>query len=303
MQPQFASGPRRYLAGLPRPGRTLVMGVLNVTPDSFSDGGLWLEPALAVKHGLEMVREGADVVDVGGESTRPGATRASTQEELDRVLPVVTELVAHRVPVSVDTMRAAVAEAALAAGAAVVNDVSGGRADARMFEVLAAAGAPYILMHWRAHSHRMQEHTSYDDVVTDVVAELRQQLEQAVAAGIERERIALDPGIGFSKTADQNWDLLGRFEELHSLGQPILVAASRKRFLGVLLASEHGDLRPAAQRDDATTATSALAAASGAWCVRTHSVRGTADAVRVAARWASGKEGAADAGSGSGPGE
>ena len=286
MCPQFAHGPRRYVAGLPQPGRCLVMGVLNVTPDSFSDGGRWLDPQLAVKHGRELVREGADLVDVGGESTRPGAVRPAASEELGRVIPVIAALAAEGVLVSVDTMRSAVAAAALDAGATMVNDVSGGRADPEMFEVVAAAGAPYVLTHWRAHSQRMQEHTEYDDVVTDVRAELREQLDQAVAAGIAAERIALDPGIGFSKTTAQNWRVLGALEELASLGQPLLVAASRKRFLGELLANEIGELRPALQRDEATTATSALAAVSGAWCIRSHSVRGTADAVRVAARWA-----------------
>ncbi|CAA9356615.1 MAG: Dihydropteroate synthase [uncultured Nocardioidaceae bacterium] len=285
MHSQSAPGPRRYVAGLPEPGRTLVMGVLNVTPDSFSDGGQWVDPVLAVKHGRELVLEGADLVDVGGESTRPGATRPTAQEEMDRVLPVISGLAAHGVLVSVDTMRAEVAEAALQAGATLVNDVSGGRADPAMFDVVAAARAPYVLMHWRAHSHRMQEHTAYADVVADVAAELAQQLDRAIEAGIARERIALDPGIGFSKTADQNWQVLGGLEQLASLGQPVLVAASRKRFLGTLLANEKGEPRPPVQRDDATTATTALAAVSGAWCVRSHSVRGSADAVRVAARW------------------
>lgn len=278
--------PPSYVAGLPRPGRSLVMGVLNVTPDSFSDGGRWLDPALAVKHGRQLVRDGADLVDVGGESTRPGATRVGAQEELDRVVPVISALAAEGVLVSCDTMRSEVAGAALGAGAILVNDVSGGRADPRMLDVVAAAGATYVLMHWRAHSDRMQEHTDYDDVVADVMSELGEQVDQAVASGIEPERIVLDPGIGFSKTADQNWDVLAGIEAFHALGHPLLVAASRKRFLGVLLADDDGEPRPPLLRDDGTTATSALAAAAGAWCIRTHSVLGSADAVRVAARWA-----------------
>jgi dihydropteroate synthase len=266
------------------------MGVVNVTPDSFSDGGRWADPARAVEHARELVAEGADIIDVGGESTRPGASRPSVEEELARVLPVVTALADAGVAVSVDTMRAEVAEATLAAGATLVNDVSGGRADPAMFGVVARAGAPYVLMHWRAHSTTMQDHTGYDDVVGDVAKELIEQRDLAVAAGIAPERIALDPGIGFSKTADQNWDVLARMEELHALGHPLLIATSRKRFLGVLLGDADGTLRPPLERDDGTTATSALAAAAGAWCIRAHAVRPTADAVRVAARWAAGQE-------------
>ena len=280
--------PPRYVAGLPQPDRCLVMGVLNVTPDSFSDGGRYLDPSLALKHGRQLVADGADLVDVGGESTRPGARRPSPQEELDRVLPVVSTLAAEGIGVSVDTMRASVAEAAVAAGAVLVNDVSGGRADDEMLPLVARLGTPYVLMHWRAHSVEMQQHTAYGDVVADVVTELREQLDAALAAGVAAEKIAVDPGIGFSKTADQNWDVLGGMERLHELGHPVLIATSRKRFLGTLLADEAGELRPPELREDATTATSALAAASGAWCIRTHLARPTLDAVRVAGRWAAG---------------
>ncbi len=280
------SRPPRFVAGLPQPDRCLVMGVLNVTPDSFSDGGRYLDPSLALKHGRQLVADGADLVDVGGESTRPGARRPSPQEELDRVLPVVTTLAAEGIGVSVDTMRASVAEAAVAAGAVLVNDVSGGRADDEMLPLVARLGTPYVLMHWRAHSVDMQQHTAYGDVVADVVTELREQLDAALAAGVAAEKIAVDPGIGFSKTADQNWDVLGGTERLHELGHPVLIATSRKRFLGTLLADEAGELRPPELREDATTATSALAAASGAWCIRTHLARPTLDAVRVAGRWA-----------------
>ena len=279
-------GPPRHVAGLPELPRALVMGVLNVTPDSFSDGGRWFDTDKAIEHGRHLVREGADMIDVGGESTRPGATRPTPQEETDRILPVISALAAEGVTVSVDTMRAEVAKAALAAGAVLVNDVSGGRADPHMFETVAEAGAPYVLMHWRAHSATMQQATQYDDVVEDVAAELQEQLDLALAAGIHPSRISLDPGIGFSKTADQNWDVLAATERYHDLGYPLLIATSRKRFLGHLLVGPDGELRPPLERDDATTATTAIAATAGAWCIRAHAVRSTADAVRVAARWA-----------------
>ncbi|HEX6487243.1 MAG TPA: dihydropteroate synthase [Nocardioidaceae bacterium] len=280
------AGPPSHVEGLPRLDRALVMGVLNVTPDSFSDGGRWFDTDRAVEHGLRLVAQGADLVDVGGESTRPGATRPSPQEEMGRVLPVIAALAARGVTLSVDTMRAEVAAAAVDKGAVLVNDVSGGRADPAMFETVARLRVPYVLMHWRAHSAQMQQQTHYDDVVADVAAELREQLDLAVAAGIPRERIALDPGIGFSKTADQNWEVLAATERFHELGCPLLVATSRKRFLGALLTDAEGNLRPPLERDDATTATTALAALAGAWCVRAHAVLPTADAVRVAARWA-----------------
>lgn len=280
------AGPPSHVAGLPEVARALVMGVLNVTPDSFSDGGRWFDTERAVEHGRRLVAQGADLVDVGGESTRPGASRPTAQEELDRILPVVTALAAEGVTISVDTMRAEVARAAVDAGAVLVNDVSGGRADPAMFETVADLQAPYVLMHWRAHSVTMQQQTRYADVVSDVVSELRAQLDLALAAGIAPERIALDPGIGFSKTADQNWEVLAATERFHELGHPLLVATSRKRFLGALLADDDGTLRPPLERDDATTATTALAAVAGAWCIRAHAVRPTADAVRVAARWA-----------------
>ena len=280
--------PPRYVDGLPRPGRTLVMGVLNVTPDSFSDGGRYLDPAVAVDHGRALVAEGADLVDVGGESTRPGATRPSPEEELDRVLPVVRALAGDGVLVSVDTMRASVASAAVEAGAVLVNDVSGGLADEAMLSTVAALDVAYVLMHWRAHSTQMQRFTDYGDVVADVSAELRERLDAAAQAGVRPERVAVDPGIGFSKTADQNWDVLAGMERLHDLGHPVLIATSRKRFLGALLADAAGELRPTDLREDGTTATSTLAAAAGAWCIRTHTVRATLDAVKVAQRWATG---------------
>ncbi|HET9758512.1 MAG TPA: dihydropteroate synthase, partial [Nocardioidaceae bacterium] len=209
----------------------------------------------------------------------------------DRVVPVVSALAGAGAAVSVDTMRAEVARAAVEAGAVLVNDVSGGRADDDMFTTVAGLGAAYVLMHWRAHSAEMQRHASYTDVVEDVMTEIGEQLQGALFAGIRPDRIAVDPGIGFSKTAEQNWDVLAATERFHELGLPVLVATSRKRFLGALLAGPDGEPRPPLERDDATTATTTLAAAAGAWCVRAHNVRPTLDAVRVAHRWAAGREG------------
>jgi dihydropteroate synthase len=261
------------------------MGVVNVTPDSFSDGGMWLEPEAAIEHGQALVADGADLVDVGGESTRPGADRPPEDEELRRVLPVVSALASTGVVVSVDTMRAGVARAALDAGAVMVNDVSGGLADPDILAVVAAAQVPYTVMHWRRHSVDMQAHVTYDDVVADVAAHLAGRLEAAERAGVDPDRTVVDPGLGFAKTAAHNWRLLAHLDTLHRLGRPLLLGASRKRFLGVLLADSAGE-RPVAGRDDATVACSALAAAEGAWCLRVHEVRGSADAVRVVAAWA-----------------
>lgn len=265
--------------------RTLVFGVLNVTPDSFSDGGAYLDSDLAVRHAEELVRAGADVIDVGGESTRPGAARISPAEELRRVLPVITELVTRGITVSVDTSRAAVAAPALRAGAALVNDVSGG-ADPALLEVVAAAGVPYVCMHTRGDSTEMVQRAQYDDVVADVSRELMVRCRAAERAGIAPERIVLDPGIGFAKNASHNWTLLARISELGDLGHPLLVGVSRKSFLGLLLAD--GDVpRPVTDRDDATQALTALLAAAGVWAVRVHEARPAADAVRVAAAWRS----------------
>jgi dihydropteroate synthase len=261
------------------------MGVVNVTPDSFSDGGKWLDAATAIRHGVDLAHEGADIVDVGGESTRPGATRIDDDEELRRVIPVIEGLVAEGITASVDTMRASTARRALDAGAAIVNDVSGGRADPDMMKLAAAAGSPIVLMHWREHSALMQNHTDYDDLVADIGAELLVQVDAAIAAGIDPARIILDPGLGFSKTGDQNWTVLAHLDAFTALGFPLLVAASRKRFLGELLADGQG-LRPADQREHATAAISTLAAAAGAWCVRVHDAAASADAVRVVARLA-----------------
>ncbi|HLU43533.1 MAG TPA: dihydropteroate synthase [Natronosporangium sp.] len=257
------------------------MGVLNVTPDSFSDGGRWANRDAAIAHGIELRAQGADLIDVGGESTRPGADRVDAATEIRRVVPVITELAAAGVPVSVDTTRAAVAAAALAAGAVVVNDVSGGLADPTMTKVVAEAGCPYVIMHWRGHSRVMAELARYRDVVADVCAELRARVDDAVAAGIAPERIILDPGLGFAKTAEHNWQLTRRMDALLALGFPVLIGASRKSYLGRLLAAPDGTPRPTDERDVATAATSVLAVAAGAWGVRVHDVRGTMDALAV----------------------
>ncbi len=263
------------------------MAVLNVTPDSFSDGGEFLDPERAVERALHQVRLGADLIDVGGESTRPGAERIPVAVELERVLPVVEMLVGEAVAVSIDTMRAEVARAAVDAGAVLVNDVSGGLGDEAMLPFVAESGHPVVLMHWRGHSREMQRHATYPTGVTrEVVDELEHRLEAAVAAGVAPDRVVLDPGLGFAKNAEHNWSLLAALDGLAALGQPLLVGASRKRFLGELLAVD-GEPRPVEQRDDATVAITTLAAAAGAWCVRVHDARGNVDAVRVAEAWTS----------------
>ncbi|RBM22164.1 dihydropteroate synthase [Streptomyces sp. PT12] len=270
------------MTGLPRWDRCAVMGVVNVTPDSFSDGGRWFDAESAVKRGMDLVAQGADLVDVGGESTRPGATRVDEAEELRRVIPVVRELAAGGVVVSVDTMRASVAERSVEAGALLVNDVSGGRADARMVPVVAAAGVPFVVMHWRGQSVDMNDRAVYGDVVTEVVAELRESLDRAVAGGIAADRLIADPGLGFAKRAEHDLALVAAAARLRAeLGRPLLIAASRKRFLGRVLSEPGGTPPPARERDAATAAVTALAARAGAWAVRVHEVAASADAVRV----------------------
>ncbi|MQY18008.1 Dihydropteroate synthase [Nocardia sp. RB20] len=275
------------LAVVPRGGRScVVMGVVNVTSDSFSDGGRYLDTSLAVAHGLSLYAMGADVIDVGGESTRPGAVRVDPATEAARVTPVIRELTAAGVPTSVDTMRAQVAEAAIEAGVWIVNDVSGGRADPDMAKVVAAAGVPWILMHWRAGAD--YRHTGpadhYDDVVAEVWDELRTQVDLAVAAGVDTERLILDPGLGFAKNAAHNWALLAALPRYAATGLPMLIGASRKRFLGALLA-EGRDPRPPDGREVATATISALAAEHGAWGVRVHDVRASLDAITVTDAW------------------
>ena len=267
---------------LPQPGRCAVMGVLNVTPDSFSDGGRYLSLDDALAHGIALWEAGADLVDVGGESTRPGAARVDADTEIARVRPVIAGLAESGVTVSVDTTRARVAEAALAAGARVVNDVSGGQADPAMARFVASADMPWILMHWRGHSANMDSLATYTDVVTDVRDELRVRVDAAVAAGVDPSALVLDPGLGFAKRPEHNWALLRRLDVLRDLGFPVLVGASRKRFLGTLLASKDGTPRPPDGREEATAAISALVATAGVWGVRVHDVTRSLDAVEVA---------------------
>jgi len=269
------------ITALPRPGRCAVMGVLNVTPDSFSDGGRYLHLDDALAHGVEMWTDGADLVDVGGESTRPGADRVDADVEIARILPVIRGLSAAGVAVSVDTTRARVAVAAVEAGAAIVNDVSGGLADPDMARVVAEAGVPWILMHWRGYSRNMDSLATYDDVVTDVCDELSARVDAALAAGVSAAALVLDPGLGFAKKGDHNWALLRRLDVLQELGFPVLIGASRKRFLGTLLADKEGVPRSPDGREDATAALSALVARAGAWGVRVHDVRRSLDAVKV----------------------
>ena len=269
---------------LPRLPR--LMGIVNVTPDSFSDGGRWADPEAAIEHGRRLLADGADILDIGGESTRPGATRPLVEEELDRVVPVISALAATGAEVSVDTMRAEVARAGLDAGASIVNDVSGGLADPAMLEVVAASQATYVAMHWRAHSDHMQDFAAYDGpggVVEAVRDELSERVRAMLAAGIERERIVLDPGLGFAKRGDHNWELLRGLDDLRELGFPVLVGASRKQFLGQLLAAADGTPRAVDEREYAGTALTLLLAQRGVWGLRVHDVRASHDTLRVLA--------------------
>ena len=267
---------------LPDAGRPLVMGVVNVTPDSFSDGGRYDDTERAVAHGVSLLADGADILDIGGESTRPGATRPLVEEELDRVVPVIRELASRGARLSVDTMRAEVADAAVQAGAVIVNDVSGGLADPRILDVVAASEASYVAMHWRGHSDRMQSRASYDEpggVVWAVVSELRERLVAIEEAGVPLDRVVLDPGLGFAKTGRHNWELLAGLDELARLGRPLLVGASRKSFLGLLLADADGTPRPVDQRESAHLSVVTMLAERGIWGVRVHDVRATVDAL------------------------
>lgn len=284
VSPETAGAPRLGVAA--RKGRScVVMGVVNVTSDSFSDGGQYLDPGLAIDHGIELFEAGADIIDIGGESTRPGADRVDPGIEAARVTPVISGLAEAGVATSVDTMRARVAEAAITAGVAMVNDVSGGRADPDMVRVVAEAEIPWVLMHWRAKAdYRHTGPASYDDVVTEVRAELDLQVQRAVAAGVAPDRLILDPGLGFAKNAEHNWSLLAALPEFVAAGLPVLIGASRKRFLGALLGDGNG-LRPPEGRETATATVSALAALHGAWGVRVHDVRGSLDAVAVSDAW------------------
>lgn len=286
--------PRPAPAPLPTPlaeasaaGRTLVMGIINVTPDSFSDGGRWQTADLAIAHGRRLLAQGADIVDVGGESTRPGAARVTPEDEQARVIPVVRALAADGAAVSIDTIHAATAEAAVEAGAVIVNDVSGGLADADMHRLVAASGVVYVCQHWRGDPETMDGLTDYSavgDVVAGVEAELRERLDELGAAGADRRQIVIDPGLGFAKTHPQSWRLLAATERLRDdLGLPVLIGSSRKRFLSLSL-PDSAAADPIA-RDTATAAASALAALAGAWAVRVHEVPANRDAVRTASLW------------------
>ena len=249
----------------------LVMGILNVTPDSFADGGKHFTHEHAVQRGLQMIEEGVDIIDIGGESTRPGAERVSEAEEQRRVIPVIRELAGNGVDISIDTMRASTARLAVEAGASIVNDVSGGAADPEMFSTVAALGCKYTLMHWRGHSKEMNERAQYNDVVQEVIAEVTLQLDKALAAGIKRENIILDPGLGFAKDAEHNWEILNRIEEFTALGYPVLIGHSRKRFIG----GETPD-----DREEGTLKISESLIGRGIWAVRVHSVAPHVKAVR-----------------------
>jgi dihydropteroate synthase len=268
------------------------MGVVNVTADSFSDGGLFLDRDRAVEHGLALAAEGADIIDVGGESTRPGATRVDPDVEASRVLPVIKDLAGQGLTVSIDTMRSEVARTALENGAQIVNDVSGGRADPNMAGVVADAKVPWVLMHWRsvgaAHPHEVP---AYRDVVDEVRTELLAAVDAAVSAGVDPAKLIIDPGLGFAKTGEHNWALLRALPEFVGTGIPVLVGASRKRFLGALLAGADGEPRPPDGRETATAVISALAGLHGAWGVRVHDVRASVDALKVLEAWTAGRDG------------
>lgn len=262
---------------------TQIMGVLNVTPDSFSDGGLWFDHDRAVAHGLELMATGADIIDVGGESTRPGSARVDEAEELRRVVPVVRELAAAGAVISVDTMRAGVAAESLAAGAHIINDVSAGQSDPTMLSVAAESGAPVVLMHWRGYLDRASATFHYDDVVAEVIAELRTRIDEAIAVGVKPANIIVDPGLGFSKNAEHNWQLLSALDEFAALDHRLLVAASRKRFIASLLSPDDPKQAEQAAKDQATATISAISAQAGAWAVRVHDPATSAIACKVIA--------------------
>ncbi|MEJ6538667.1 MAG: dihydropteroate synthase [Mycobacterium sp.] len=272
-----------------------VMGIVNVTDDSFSDGGRYLDPTRAVEHALALAAEGADIIDVGGESTRPGAVRIDPAVETARILPVVKEIAAQGITVSIDTMHSVVARAALESGASIVNDVSGGRVDPDMASLVAEAAVPWVLMHWRS-VQQAQPHDAphYRDVVAEVRDELLAGVDAALAVGIDHDKLIIDPGLGFAKTAQHNWALLRALPELVATGIPVLVGASRKRFLGTLLAAPDGTPRPPDGRETATALISALAGLHGAWGVRVHDVRASIDARKVIDAWQTDSEGTDD---------
>lgn len=274
--------------GLPeflhKPKRTLVMGIINVTPDSFSDGGENAATESAVMRGIQMIREGVDIIDIGGESTRPGASRISPEEEKARVLPVLRALADYDTVLSIDTMRAEVAEEAIAAGASIVNDVSGGLADSDMPRLIADVRVPYVVMHWRGFSDSMQKLAVYEVTAKEVRHELAERIEKLTKAGVEIDQIILDPGLGFAKEPDHNWDVLQAIESFEKLKRPLLVGASRKRFLGRLLNDGEGD-RDVKEREAATIAVTTMLAERKVWGVRVHNVRDSRDAIEVVKRW------------------
>jgi dihydropteroate synthase len=242
----------------------LVMGILNVTPDSFADGGRHNNFEAAVARGLEMIAEGVDIIDIGGESTRPGADRVSEEEEIARTIPVIAELAKHRTPISIDTMRASTAHAAVKAGASIINDVSGGLADPEMLQTVAELKVPYIAMHWRGQSKDMNSKAIYADVVSDVISELNERIEAALAAGIQKDKLIIDPGLGFAKDAEHNWAIIESIDRFVAMGYPVLVGGSRKRFLG----GESPD-----EREQATVQLTKRLGSTGIWAVRVHSVK------------------------------
>ncbi len=264
-------------------GRTLVMAVVNMTPDSFSDGGAWLSPDAAVARGQALIADGADLLDIGGESTRPGSQAVAPALEQQRILGAVAALAEAGATISVDTRNAQTARAAVAAGAGIINDVSGGTHDPAMYVAIAELGVPYVIQHMRGEPNTMNSLASYIDVVGEVTSELAARVEAALAAGIRPEQLILDPGLGFAKESHHNWVLLAHLDALQALGFPVLVGASRKRFLAEIVPAAHS--ANALEREHATTAVSALAAAAGAWAVRVHEARASRDAVRVASAW------------------
>jgi len=274
--------------GLPeflhKPKRTLVMGIINVTPDSFSDGGENAATESAVMRGIQMIREGVDIIDIGGESTRPGAPRISAEEEKARVLPVLRALSDYDTVLSIDTMRAEVAEEAIAAGASIVNDVSGGLADSDMPRLIADVRVPYVVMHWRGFSDSMQKLAVYEVTAKEVRHELAERIEKLTKAGVEIDQLILDPGLGFAKEPDHNWDVLQAIESFEKLKRPLLVGASRKRFLGTLLNDGDRD-RDVKEREAATIAVTTMLAERKVWGVRVHNVRDSRDAIEVVTRW------------------
>ena len=276
-------GSRRQPAGLSKDlankKRCLVVGVLNVTPDSFSDGGLFTDTTTAINHAKQLIGQGADLIDVGGESTKPGASRIENIEEQKRVIPVIEELTNIGIITSIDTMRSQTAQLAVKAGAQIVNDVSGGLADENMHKTVSELDVPYVLMHWRGHSTIMDELANYQNVIEEVMHEIKLQIEKAINAGLSRNKIVIDPGLGFAKKPEHNWQILKEINKLHSLELPIYIGASRKRFLADF-AFPKGSTDPK-DRDLATSAISSYASLNGTWAVRVHDVAGSVAAVKV----------------------